>query len=169
MGDNSEAQGPVGRWGAARIATALLVVALLVACGFLGYMVWQGQRDDQLRHTAREDATRLVEQLATYDHTDVDANLDAVVAESTPGFAEQYSEVSEGLRELLTSGQGTSAGTVTHAAVESVDADSAVVLVFLDQLVTNVTVPEGRTDASRMVVTLQRDGDRWLLDNAELA
>ena len=53
MGDNSEAQGPVGRWGAARIATALLVVALLVACGFLGYLVWQGQRDDQHRHTAR--------------------------------------------------------------------------------------------------------------------
>lgn len=160
---------PPARRGTARLAIVLLVVALLVACGFLGYLVWQGQRENQLRHTAREDAIRLVEQLATYDHTDVDANLDAVVAESTPEFAEQYREVSDGLRDLLTSGQGTSAGNVTHAAVESLDGDAAQVLVFLDQHVTNVTVPDGRTDASRMVVTLQRDGDRWLLDNAELA
>lgn len=152
-----------------RVATAVIMVALLAACGYLGSLAWADQREDELRRSATEDATRLVVQLATYDHADVDANLDAVVAEATPGFADRYREVSEGLRELLTSGQGTSAGTVVHAGVESVDAERAVVLVFLDQEVTNVTVPEGRVDASRMVVTLVRDGDRWLLDAAELA
>ena len=165
-------------------AAAVILVAIGVLSGFWGptndatasVEIHDARTETLIWHFNHEitggvgsSYTRLVEQLATYDHADVDANLDAVVAESTPGFAERYSEVSEGLRELLTSGQGTSAGTVTHAAVESVDGDSAVVLVFLDQLVTNVTVPDGRTDASRMVVTLQRDGDRWLLDNAELA
>lgn len=159
---------PRGRLG--RVATAtLVVVVLLAACGWLGYLVWVDHREDDLRRTATEDASRLVAQLATYDHTDVDANLEAVVAEATPGFAERYREVSEGLRELLSSGQGTSAATVTHAGVQSVDDERAVVLVFLDQEVTNVTVPEGRVDASRMVVSLVRDGDRWLLDAAELA
>lgn len=99
----------------------------------------------------------------------MDANIEAVVADATPEFADRYREVSEGLRELLTNGQGTSTGTVTHAGVQSVDTGSAVVLVFLDQEITNVTVPEGRVDASRMVVTLVRDGNRWLLDSAELA
>ena len=107
-------------------------------------------------------------QLATYDHTDVDGHLDSVVSEATPGFAERYTEVSEGLRELLASGEGTSSGTVVNAATESVDGDTAVVLVFLDQQVTNVTVPDGRVDSSRMLVTVQRDGDRWLLDDAQL-
>lgn len=153
----------------AREVAAALVVALVVACGWLGYLVWADDREDALRVSATEDATRLVVQLASYDHTDVDANLDAVVAEATPGFADRYREVSEGLRELLSSGQGTSVGTVTHAGVQSVDTERAVVLVFLDQEVTNVTVPDGRVDASRMVVTLVRDGDRWLLDAAELA
>ena len=157
------------RPGTGRVVTTLVVVALLVACGYLGYLVWQGQREDELRRSATEDASRLVVQLASYDHQDVDANLEAVVAEATPGFADRYREVSQGLRELLTSGQGTSTGTVTHAGVQSVDEERAVVLVFLDQEVTNVTVPEGRVDASRMVVTLVRDGDRWLLDGAELA
>jgi len=155
-----------------RRGTAVLVViivALLAACGYLGYLVWDGQRQDRLAATARDEASRLVSQLATYDHADVDANLEAVAAEATPGFADRYREVSEGLRELLTSGEGTSTGTVLHAAVESVDDSTATVLVFLDQEVTNVTVPEGRIDASRMVVTLRRDGDRWLLDDARLA
>lgn len=149
--------------------TTVVIVVLLVAVGVLGFLLWQDHRRDELRRTAAEDATRLVVQLATYDHTDVDANLDAVVAEATPGFADRYSEVSEGLRELLSSGEGTSTGTVTHAAVESVDGDTAVVLVFLDQEVANVTVPDGRVDSSRMVVTVVRDGDRWLLDDAQLA
>lgn len=158
---------PRGRLG--RVASVALVVALLAACGWLGYLVWADQREDDLRRTATEDASRLVVQLASYDHTDVDANLEAVVAEATPGFADRYREVSDGLRELLSSGQGTSSATVTHAGVQSVDDERAVVLVFLDQEVTNVTVPEGRVDASRMVVSLARDGDRWVLDAAELA
>ncbi len=172
-GDPGEDSPVVGttprRRSAARIVGALVVVALVAACAWLGYLVWSDHREDELRRTATEDATRLVVQLASYDHTDVDANIEAVVAEATLGFAERYREVSEGLRELLTSGQGTSTGTVTHAGVQSVDTERAVVLVFLDQEVTNVTVPDGRVDASRMVVTLVRDGDRWLLDAAELA
>lgn len=158
-----------GRRRGGLVVVTLVVVALLVACGYLGYLVWQDHRDERLRASAAEDASRLVVQLATYDHTDVEGNLDAVTAEATPEFAAQYREVSDGLAELLSSGEGTSAGTVTHAAVESVDDQSAVVLVFLDQEVTNVTVPDGRVDASRMVVGLSRDGDRWLLDSADLA
>lgn len=152
-----------------RVVITLVVVVLLAACAYLGYLVWTDNREEELRRDATEEASRLVVQLASYDHADVDANLDAVVAESTPDFADRYREVSEGLRELLISGQGTSTGTVTHAAAQSVDGQRAVVLLFLDQEVTNVTVPEGRVDASRMVVTLVRDGDRWLLDAAELA
>ncbi|MDX2357481.1 hypothetical protein [Dietzia sp. PP-33] len=158
-----------GRGRAGRLLGAAVVAALLVACGVLGYLVWQDHREDELRRTAADDASRLVVQLASYDHTDVDANLDAVTAEATPEFAERYREVSDGLRELLSSGEGTSVGTVPHSAVESVDPESAVVLVFLDQEISNVTVPEGRVDTSRMIVTLVRDGNRWLLDSAELA
>ena len=171
--DASASPNPLGPAGNAargrRVIIASVIVILLLVVAALGYVLWQAHRQDELRHSAAEDASRLVVQLATYDHPDVDANLDAVVAEATPGFADRYREVSEGLRDLLASGEGTSKGTVSHAAVESVDGDTAVVLVFLDQEVTNVTVPEGRVDSSRMVVTVVRDGDRWLLDDAQLA
>lgn len=156
------------RTGRATVGVAV-VVLLAVAAAVLGFLLLQEHRQDDLRRSAAEEASRLVVQLATYDHADVDANLDAVSAEATPGFADRYREVSDGLRDLLASGEGTSTGTVSHSAVESIEGDTAVVLVFLDQEVTNVTVPEGRVDASRMVVTLVRDDDRWLLDGAELA
>lgn len=165
---SGEAGAPSGRGRAGRVIAGLVIVALLVATCVLGYLLWQEQRQDALRQSAADEASRLVVQLATYDHTDVDGHLDSVVSEATPGFAERYTEVSEGLRELLASGEGTSSGTVVNAATESVDGDTAVVLVFLDQQVTNVTVPDGRVDSSRMLVTVQRDGDRWLLDDAQL-
>lgn len=165
--DGGETAGGGGRTG--RLIAALLIAILAVAVGVLGYLLWQDHRQDELRRSAAQDASRLVVQLATYDHNDVDANLDAVVAEATPGFAERYREVSDGLRELLARGEGTSTGTVTNAAVESISGDTAIVLVFLDQEITNVTVPDGRVDSSRMVVTVVRDGDRWLLDDAQLA
>lgn len=165
---SGEAGAPTGLGRAGRVIAGLVIVALLVATCVLGYLLWQEQRQDALRQSAADEASRLVVQLATYDHTDVDGHLDSVVSEATPGFAERYTEVSEGLRELLASGEGTSSGTVVNAATESVDGDTAVVLVFLDQQVTNVTVPDGRVDSSRMLVTVQRDGDRWLLDDAQL-
>ena len=165
---SGEAGAPTGRGRAGRVIAGLVIVALLVATCVLGYLLWLEQRQDALRQSAADEASRLVVQLATYDHTDVDGHLDSVVSEATPGFAERYTEVSEGLRELLASGEGTSSGTVVNAATESVDGDTAVVLVFLDQQVTNVTVPDGRVDSSRMLVTVQRDGDRWLLDDAQL-
>ena len=156
------------RTGRATVGVAV-VVLLAVAAAVLGFLLLQEHRQDDLRRSAAEEASRLVVQLATYDHADVDANLDAVAAEATPGFAARYREVSDGLRDLLASGEGTSTGTVSHSAVESIDGDTAVVLVFLDQEVTNVTVPDGRVDFSRMVVTVVSDGDRWLLDDAQLA
>ena len=169
--DDADAGAEGSRRGgrAGRILVVVVILALLAATAVLGYLLRQGHQEDELRRAATDDASRLVVQLASYDHTDVDANLAVVTAEATPDFAERYREVSEGLRELLASGEGTSTGTVTHAAAESVDDERAVVLVFLDQEISNVTVPEGRVDSSRMIVTLVRDGDRWLLDDAQLA
>lgn len=161
--------GPVRHSRLRRVLTALVVVALVAGIGVLGWQWWQQRAEAQLRESAASEASRLVAQLATYDYTDVEANLNTVIADATPEFGNRYREVAAGLEEILVNGQGSSTGTVTHAAVESLTADHATVLVFLDQDVTNLAAPEGRVDASRMVVGLVRDGDRWLLDSADLA
>lgn len=156
-------------WRLRRALVALGVIALVTGIGVLGWQWWQQHTETQLRESAASEASRMVAQLATYDYTDVEANLNAVIADATPEFGNRYREVAAGLEEILVNGQGSSTGTVTHAAVEVLTDDHATVLVFLDQEVTNLAAPEGRIDASRMVVGLVRDGDRWLLDSADLA
>jgi Mce-associated membrane protein len=46
------------------------------------------------------------------------------------------------------------------------DTAKAVVMVFVDQTVTNTKAPEPRIERSRMELTLVRDGGVWRLDQA---
>lgn len=153
-----------------RTAVVLPVVlgaALLVAAGCAGYLVHQQNQLDDLRSSALSSAKQYCVELATYDYRAVNANLDAVTASSTPRFGAEYRDVAAQLQKLLSDGQGAATGTAERAGLVSVDTERAEVLVFLDQDVQNAAVPEGRIDASRMVVTLVRQDGRWLLDNAE--
>lgn len=150
-----------------RIVIALVIVALTSGVVILGYLHLGDRRMEDRRSTALASATQYTEELATYDFDDPASNLDRVIAASTEEFAGTYREVSTKLQGLLESGQGTATGRVTTAGIVEIDEDNAVVAVFLDQEVRNLSVPEGRTDSSRMVIGLEHDGDRWLLASAE--
>ncbi|OAK55559.1 hypothetical protein [Rhodococcoides kyotonense] len=150
-----------------RIVAAMIATTLVAAVAVLGYLVVQNRTMDELRSTAVASATQYTEQLATYDYTDPTANLDAVTSSSTADFASSYRNVSDKLTGLLSQGQGQATGHVTSAGVVELSSEHAVVALFLDQSVRNLTAPDGRTDSSRMLVRLERDGDRWLLASAE--
>ena len=150
-----------------RTVVALVILTLAIGVGVLGYLHIEARNLDDLRETAVASATRYTEELATYDFADPAANLDRVTASSTDEFAGNYRDVSTKLQELLTSGQGTATGHVVTAGLIDMSDDHATVAVFLDQQVSNLAVPDGRTDSSRMVIGLERNDDRWLLDSAE--
>ncbi|KSZ56675.1 hypothetical protein Z045_21675 [Rhodococcus pyridinivorans KG-16] len=155
------------RSGAGRWVTAVVIVALLAATGFFGFRWWQAAQDATLRDDAIAQAREYAVALGTYDYRSFDDNLTAVTSNATEEFASRYEEVAGDLRELVANGEGTSAARAEHAGLESFDGDVATVLVFLDQDVKNVVVPEGRTDATRFVITLKRVDERWLLDGAD--
>jgi Mce-associated membrane protein len=144
-----------------------LVLVLAVAAGVFGVLWWQAESADRLRTDALDSAREYAITLGTYNFESFDESLAAVTEISTDKFAEKYNAVAGELRSLVENGQGSSVARADHAAVESVDGDRATVLVFLDQDVKNVAVPDGRTDATRFLITLVRDGDRWLLDGAD--
>lgn len=146
---------------------ALVILALATGVAVLGYLHLGDRKLDDLRATALASATQFTEELATYDFDDSGANLERVTAVSTDEFAQTYRDVSGKLQGLLTSGQGSSTGHVVTAGIVEIDDRNALVAVFLDQEVRNLSVPDGRTDSSRMVIGLERVGDRWLLASAE--
>ncbi len=150
-----------------RGAVAAAAILVAAALAWLGVSYAEHRELDRLRVSALESATTYTEGLATYDFDDPDANLDRVTSTSTEEFAGTYREVSASLQDLLTSGQGQATGHVTAAGIVELDDSNAVVAVFPDQQVRNLTVPDGRTDSSRMLIGLARVDDRWLLDSAE--
>ena len=144
-----------------------LVLVLAIAAGVFAVLWWRADSADRLRTEALDSAREYAITLGTYEFQSFDASLAPVTEISTDEFAQKYNTVAGELRSLVENGQGSSVARADHAAVETVDGDRATVLVFLDQDVKNVAVPEGRTDATRFLITLEREGDRWLLDGAD--
>ncbi|MFF0815672.1 mce associated protein mas1a [Rhodococcus sp. NPDC003318] len=145
----------------------VLIVALLASAVGLLIAVLNAREKDSLRDQAIETARTYSVEMSSFDFENLDANRDAIVAQSTPEFADKYSEMVDALRQIVTDGKGKATAVAEHIGVESVDEDSAVVLVFVDQQATNVVSPDGNTQKYRMVVSLVRDGDRWVVDNVE--
>jgi len=146
---------------------AVLVAVLTVLSAVLGWLLWQQHRTDSLRTEAVDTTRDYAQTIATFDYQNLDANRDKIAGMSTPEFAGKYNEMVDALSKLVTDGQGTATATVTNIGVESLDDSSAVVLASVDQEAKNVIAPEGKSQKYRMVVTLVREDDRWIVDNVE--
>ncbi|GAA4471594.1 hypothetical protein GCM10023094_02570 [Rhodococcus olei] len=145
----------------------LLVLALLAASVTLLLQVLHDRETDRLRTEATDTARDYAVALSSFDYESLDANRDVIAARSTPEFAGKYNQMVDALRQIVTDGKGKATATVEHVGVESLDTGRAVVLVFADQQATNAVSPQGNTQKYRMVVSLVRDGDRWLVDDVD--
>ena len=149
----------------------MLAALFAVIAAVLGFLYWNEASNGEaaLREEAVAAATEYGELIGTYDHTDLEANVESVRAISTESYATEYETISAELEEAVAAFEAVSVGTVTHAAAETISEDSATVLVFLDQDVNTNQLEEQGITVSRLVMTLVREGDRWLLDGAEPA
>ncbi|MDO3399283.1 hypothetical protein QWI29_04510 [Mycolicibacterium neoaurum] len=161
--------GPAGgrrRWVGAVIA--VVSVALLGLSGFLGWLVWQDHRVDLAAQQARDAAASYAQILTSIDADKVDENFDQVLAGATGEFKDMYSQSSMQLRQLLIDNKAAAHGVVVETAVQSATPDTVVVLLFVDQSVTNATVPDPRIDRSRIKMTMQKVDGQWRAANIEL-
>jgi Mce-associated membrane protein len=153
-----------------RIATALvalLAVAAVAALVVLSLGEYHHRRDDALRTDAVAMSRDYLVAMAAFDYQKMDANREHIVANSTPGFAAKYDEMVKALRDIVVTSKGVATATADHVVVDSLDGDTATVVAFVDQHVTNVTAPQGSNQKYRMVVKLVRSGDRWIVDDVQ--
>lgn len=160
----------------ARTSTLVVfVVALLVLSGAV--TAWLRISDLQDRvdtleaeklagESARQAAMVLAQDLATYDYRDLADNFRLVREAATPRFAGQLHDLTTELGAELQQTRAVAEATARSAGVVSADQDKAVVVVFVDQTVTNTRTPEPRLERSRMELTLLRQGGVWRLDQA---
>ncbi|ORB28937.1 tetratricopeptide repeat protein [Mycolicibacterium parafortuitum] len=153
---------------AVRAGLATAFVVLLGAVGFLGWQLWQERQIADASEQARQAAESYAQVLTSIDSAKVDENFDAVLDGATGEFKDMYSQSSAQLRQLLIDNKATARGVVLESAVQSASKDKAVVLLFVDQSVSNTNVPDPRIDRSRVKMTMEYVDGRWRASKVEL-
>lgn len=157
-----------GRRPVLRAVIIAAFVVLLAAVGFLGWQLWQERQVAAAAEHARQAAADYAKVLTSIDSAKVDENFDAVLDGATGEFKDMYSQSSTELRQLLIDNKATANGVVLESAVQSATKDKAVVLLFVDQSVSNANVPDPRIDRSRIKMTMEYVDGRWRASKVEL-
>ena len=160
------------------LLSALLFVAVVVAA-FLGlqwrttvnrYDTQQAAAEAVAAATAQAHAAadKLAVALTSNDPDSFDATDQAILDGTTGEFKEQYEKTSNDLRQVMRDTKTRSSGKVIDSAVQSATADEVVVLLLVNQTVSNATVPEPRVDRNRMKMTMTKVDGHWLASKVEL-
>ncbi|MDO3638534.1 YfgM family protein [Mycolicibacterium arseniciresistens] len=167
---DEEVEAPERHWRKKLLAgaAAAVVVASLAGCGYLGWTVWQDRATTRAGEQAREAAVAYAQVLTSIDANKVDENFDQVLGGATGEFKDMYSQSSMQLRQLLIDNKATAHGVVLESAVQSQSKDRVVVLLFVDQSVTNTSMPDPRIDRSRIKMTMEHVDGAWRTGKVEL-
>jgi Mce-associated membrane protein len=125
---------------------------------------------DQARHEAVAAARSSVETVLSYDYRHLKTDFTDAESLLTPGFRKKYDRTTAAeVEPLAAKYRATSTAVIAPGAAGavSISAGRAVVLVFVNQTVTNSQLAAPRLDRSRINVTLLRTGGRWLIDDLQ--
>ena len=149
-------------------AVAAAFTVLLALTGYLGWQDWQHKQLTEASESAQRAAVSYAQVLTSIDSDNVDENFKEVLDGATGEFKDMYSQSSVELRQLLIENKATAHGIVVESAVQSASKDKAVVLLFVDQSVSNTKLPDPRIDRSRMKMTLEKVDGQWRASKVEL-
>lgn len=153
----------------ARIALVVAVYGGAVGlAGGLGWKLWDEHEVSRAGQAAQRTAVNYAQVLTSSDSNQVDQNFSAVLDGATGEFKDTYTKASAQLRQLLIDNKAAAHGTVVDSAIQSQSKNKVVVLLMVDQTVSNAVRPDGRVDRSRMKVTMENIGGRWLASKVEL-
>jgi Mce-associated membrane protein len=158
---------------------AVVAAALIVA---LAYSLWHTRTVDaengrlsaqsKLGASALTAATTYGGYLSSYDYKTLHSANSAwtqVENNATASFKKDFTSTSGSLGNLLTQYNATATGKVVAAGIQSVSSTRAVVLLFIDQTVTNtVQKPNSVTQPLRVQLTMVRQSGKWLIDNLQV-
>jgi Mce-associated membrane protein len=152
------------------VAVVLAVVLLAAIAGAVTFgLLYKDKADvDSASTEALNVARSYAVTVTSYDYQNLDKNFADVIDGATGEFKDQYSGASATLRQLIQQAKATARGTVIDAGVKSASADRADVTLFVDQSVTNAATPQPRVDRNRVVMTLEKHDNRWLVSNLQL-
>ena len=158
------------RWTerALRWAAVVAVAVVVAVAGWEGWLLYEQHQTDVAAKQALDAATKYAVVLTSIDTNALDQNFTEVLDGSTGEFKDMYAKSSTQLRQLLVDNKAAAHGVVIDAAVKSATKDKVEVLLFVDQSVSNLAVPDPRIDRSRIKMTMEKVDGRWLASKVEL-
>jgi Mce-associated membrane protein len=156
-----------------RWLAAVAAVAVLVGVGYAGWALVTDHQTDaaeaQAVDAAEKYALKLINFDSDSDSTTVDANMNDLLEGSTGEFKQMYSRSRGQLLQLQVENNASARGTVVDTAVKSATKHEVVVVLFVDQSVTNHgDLDDADIDRSRIKMTMQKVHGRWLVSKVEL-
>jgi hypothetical protein len=151
-----------------RSALPAILIASLAVSGYFGWRQWQDHQVKAASEQAQQAAIAYAQVLTSIDSNKVDENFKQVLDGATGEFKDMYTQSSVKLRQLLIDNKATAHGVVVDSAIQSGSTDRVVVLLFIDQTVTNTAAPDPRIDRSRIKMTMEKVDGRWRASKVQL-
>ncbi|MED5810966.1 hypothetical protein VST63_01220 [Mycolicibacterium sp. 050232] len=175
VGEDEEqpAEAEVKRSRRPRLSTLLAGVAILVSGALIaagGYVLWYHQQADveqQRRAEFAAAASQAAVTLMSIDSATAQDNVRQILDNSTGQFKADIESSSEDLVKAAQDSKATTKATVGASAVQSMDGDSAVVLVSTSTTVSNSAGANQQPRNWRLSVTMVKDGGQIKMSKVE--
>lgn len=161
---------PRRRW----VSRVLTAAAVAVICGLLalsGYFVWHHHTADQDGEQAAAFAAAARQELinlTSFDFNHAREDVQRVIDNSTGEFRDDFQSRADDFTAVVEQSKVVTEGKVNAAAVESIDNDSAVVLVAASSNITNAAGAKEDPRTWRMRMTVTREGDQYKVSKVEM-
>lgn len=155
------------------IGTALTTAAIIGICALLGasgYMAWHHRNVVEQGRQAADftaAAKHCVVNLTSLDFNRAKDDVQRVLDSSTGEFRDDFQKRAADFTSVVQQSKVVTEGSVPVAAVESIDKDSAVVLMLVNERVTNAAGAKEAPRSFRLRVSVTRDGDQIKMSKVE--
>jgi len=159
--------------GLSRLAmpvAAATVVAIFALLGASGWMLWRhhnavAERQQTAAYVAA--ARQGVINLTSLDFNHAQEDVQRVLDSGTGEFRDEFQRVAGDFASVVKDSKAVTQGSVKAAAVESMNKDSAVVLLLGNERITNLAGAKDDPRIFRFRVTVTRDGDQLKISKVE--
>jgi Mce-associated membrane protein len=171
--DTAEPEPARRRLRAPNLAVALTIAAVVVICALLGvsgWMAWQHHNVVQERQRAAAyiaTARQGVINLTSLDFNKAKEGVQRVLDSATGEFRDDFQRRAEDFESVVKDSKAVTEGSVAATAVESMNNDSAVVLVLANERITNIAGAKDQPRTFRFRVSVVHDGDQLKVSKVE--
>jgi len=171
--DTAEPEPARRRLRAPNLAVALTIAAVAAICALLGVSGWMAwHHHDVVQERQRAAAYTAAARQGVINLTSLDFNkakegVQRVLDSATGEFRDDFQRRAEDFESVVKDSKAVTEGSVAATAVESMNNDSAVVLVLANERVTNIAGAKDQPRTFRFRVSVVHDGDQLKVSKVE--